>query len=151
MSGDLGQGSSGHGQSCGPPWPSLPQLRVPRISVLVLRLRASLVVPASNGIFNRQHDERRITCKPDSLLGHLYAVKRHHDQHAIPFLTKGATHQLTRTLGLEYALIHGPEALAPRKREALTPGMVRALIRAVDGVRTNLPGFPDSSRGRGAH
>jgi hypothetical protein len=32
---------------------------VPRISVLVLRLRASLVVPASNGIFNRQHDERR--------------------------------------------------------------------------------------------
>ena len=89
----------------------------------------------------------RITCKPDSLLGHLYAVKRHHDQHAIPFLTKGATHQLTRTLGLEYELVHGPEALAPRKREALTPRMVRALIRAVDGVRINLLGFHDVPRG----
>ena len=83
----------------------------------------------------------RVTCKPDSLLGHLYAVKREHDKHAIPFLTKGVTYQLTRTLGVEYELVHGPEALAPRKREALTPGMVRALIRAVDGLRIDLLGY----------
>lgn len=83
----------------------------------------------------------RVTCKPGSLLGHLYAVKREHDKHALTFLTKGATHQLTRTLGIEYELIHGPEALAPRKREALTPGTVRALTRAVDGLRIDLHGF----------
>ena len=43
------------------------------------------------------------------------------------------THQVTRCLGLEYELIHGSESLAPRKREALTPAMVKSLIRAVDG------------------
>jgi hypothetical protein len=80
----------------------------------------------------------RVTCKPESLLGRLYAVKREREKHAITFLTKGMTHQLTRTLLLEYELIHGPEALAPRKREALTLSIVRALIRAVDGRRINL-------------
>jgi hypothetical protein len=47
-------------------------------------------------------------------------------------------HQVTKSLGLEYELIHGPESLAPRKREALTPGMVKPLIRAVDGLPTSL-------------
>jgi hypothetical protein len=80
----------------------------------------------------------RITCKPGSLLAHLYAVKREHDKLGLPFLTKGMTHQVTKSLGLEYILIHGPEALAPRKREALTPTMVKALIRAVNGLPTTL-------------
>jgi hypothetical protein len=56
-------------------------------------------------------------------LAHLYAVKREHDKLGLPFLTKGMTHQVTKSLGMEYILIHGPEALAPRKREALTPTM----------------------------
>jgi hypothetical protein len=80
----------------------------------------------------------RITCKPSSLLAHLYAVKREHDKLGLPFLTKGMAHQVTKSLGLEYILIHGPEALAPRKREALTPAMVKALIRAVNGLPTTL-------------
>ena len=80
----------------------------------------------------------RITCKPESLLGHLYAVKREHDKLAQPFLTKGQTFQLAKTLGREYLLTHGPEALAPRKREALTPQMVKALIQAVDGLVCNM-------------
>jgi hypothetical protein len=36
----------------------------------------------------------RITCKPESLLGHLYAAKREHEKHKITFLPKGMTHQL---------------------------------------------------------
>ena len=83
----------------------------------------------------------RTTCKPESLLSHLYAVKREHDKHAIPFLTRGMTHQLTLALGREYELVHGPEALAPGKREALTPSMVRALVRAVDGLRFDSHGL----------
>jgi hypothetical protein len=50
-------------------------------------------------------------------------------------------HQLTIASGREYDIIHSPEALAPRKREALTPSVVRALIRAVDGRRINLRVF----------
>jgi hypothetical protein len=80
----------------------------------------------------------RVTCKPDSLLAHLYAVKREHDKQGLTFLTKGMAHQVTKSLGLEYELIHGPESLAPRKREALTPAMVKALIRAVNGLPTIL-------------
>jgi hypothetical protein len=71
-------------------------------------------------------------------LAHLYAVKREHDKQGLTFLTKGMTHQVTKSLGLEYELIHGPESLAPRKREALTPAMVKALIRAVNGLPTTL-------------
>jgi hypothetical protein len=82
----------------------------------------------------------RTTSKPESLLGHLYAVKSERDTYAISFLTKGMTHQLTLTLGREYELVHGPESLAPRKRESLTPRMVRALIRAVDGQLIDLRG-----------
>ena len=80
----------------------------------------------------------RVTCKPDSLLAHLYAVKREHDKHGLTFLTKGSTHQVTKSLGLEYAMVHGPEALAPRKQEALSPAMVKALIRTVNGLPTTL-------------
>jgi hypothetical protein len=80
----------------------------------------------------------RVTCKPGILLAHLYAVKREHDKQSLTFLTKGMTHQVTKSLGLEYELIHGPESLAPRKREALTPAMVKALIRAVNGLPTTL-------------
>jgi hypothetical protein len=80
----------------------------------------------------------RVTCKPDSLLAHLYAVKREHDKQGLTFLTKGMAHQVTKCLGLEYELIHGPESLAPRKREALAPAMVKALIRAVNGLPTSL-------------
>jgi hypothetical protein len=79
-----------------------------------------------------------VTCKPDSLLAHLYAVKREHDKQGLNFLTKGMTHQVTKSLGLEYELIHQPESLAPRKREALTPAMVKTLIRAVDGLPTTV-------------
>jgi hypothetical protein len=56
-------------------------------------------------------------------------------------------HQLTLILEREYALMHGPEALAPRKREALTPSIARALIRAVDGRRINFRGFAFAPHG----
>ena len=82
-----------------------------------------------------------MTCKPGSLLEHLYAVKREHEKQDLAFLTKGITHYATKSLGMEYEIIHGPESLAPRKREALTPTMVKSLIRAVVGLRTKLRGF----------
>jgi hypothetical protein len=81
-----------------------------------------------------------VTCKPGSLLEHLYAVKREHEKQDLAFLTKGITHYATKSLGMEYEIIHGPESLAPRKREALAPDMAKALIRAVDGLQTTLRG-----------
>ena len=54
-------------------------------------------------------------------MSHLNAVKREHDKHAVTFLTKGMTQQLTLALGRECELIHGPEALAPCKLESTSP------------------------------
>jgi hypothetical protein len=48
------------------------------------------------------------------------------------------TQEVAKSLGQEHARVHGPEALAPRKQEALTPAMVKALIRAVNGLPTTL-------------
>jgi hypothetical protein len=85
----------------------------------------------------------RVTCKPGGLLAHLYAVKREHDKQVLAFLTKGTTREIVKSFGLEYELVHGPESLTPRKREALTPITVKALIRAVDGPRLQTRGCPE--------
>jgi hypothetical protein len=75
-------------------------------------------------------------------LAHLYVVKREHDKQGLTFLTKGVTNEVIRSLvGLEYELVHGHEALAPRKHEAMTPTMVKTVMRAVDGLQTSLRGF----------
>ena len=89
----------------------------------------------------------RADVKPGTLLGHLYAVKRVHEANGLEFLTRGQSSQVINSLTREYELIHGPEALMPQKREGFTPGMVRMLLRAVDGLKLGTRKHPEILRG----
>ena len=89
----------------------------------------------------------RADVKPGTLSGHLYAVKRVHEANGLEFLTRGQSSQVINSLTREYELIHGPEALMPQKREGFTPGMVRMLLRAVDGLKLGTRKHPEIFRG----
>jgi hypothetical protein len=46
----------------------------------------------------------RVTCKPDSLLAHLYAVKREHDKQGLISLTRGMAYQVTKSKALDRSM-----------------------------------------------
>ena len=85
----------------------------------------------------------RSSVKPNTLLGHLYAVKRVHEANGFEFLTRGQTSQVIRFLAVEYELVHGPEALIPHKREGFAPNTVKTLIENVDGLKTTSRKYPN--------
>ena len=64
-----------------------------------------------------------------------------HGKYSLALYKKGAALQLAKSLGREYVPVHGPYAVAPRKREALTPSTAKALIRELGGLQTNICGL----------
>ena len=73
--------------------------------------------------------------KPNTLKGHLYVVKRVHAQRRIVFNTKGAFKAIFDYLCREYELIHGPEALIPRRREGFSREHVLKMLHGLAGLR----------------
>ena len=69
--------------------------------------------------------------KPSSIMAYLYAVARVHEQNGLSFNIRGKVKHLKDYISREYALVHGPEALIPRRREGFTRKMVRDLLAAL--------------------
>ena len=73
--------------------------------------------------------------KAATALGHLYRVAKVHKNHDLEFTTTTVVRQIVKYLAREYALVHGPEALAPRRRESLSRQMLRNMLANLDNLR----------------
>ena len=80
--------------------------------------------------------------KPASVMAYLYAVARVHEMNGCSFLVRGRVKHLKQYISVEYALVHGPEALIPRRREGITRDMVRRMLEALPGLATSSRAYP---------
>ena len=87
----------------------------------------------------------RISAKPSTFLGHLHGVARVHEANDIEFATKGTVKRTVQYLCQEYELLHGFEALAPRRREGFSRSMLRKMLISLDGLHLRSRAFPEVS------
>jgi len=80
--------------------------------------------------------------KAATALGHLYRVAKVHKNHDLEFTTTTVVRQIVKYLAREYAFVHGPEALAPRRREGLSRQMLRSMLANLDNLRIRSREFP---------
>ncbi len=77
----------------------------------------------------------RTQIKVSTAVGHLYRVAKIHQAHDLEFTTKKTVHQVVKYLAREYELVHGPEALVPRRREGFSRKMLRSMLANLHGLR----------------
>jgi hypothetical protein len=76
----------------------------------------------------------RLSAKPATLMGDLYAVQRVHKQNERTFLITGMVHVVRHYLCTEYELLHGPESLVPQRREGFSRAHLRSMLACPSGL-----------------
>ena len=85
----------------------------------------------------------RALAKPGTLMGYLYAVKRHHNLHGRRFEAFLLVKPVLRSITSQYAQRFGPEALLPVRSEPFSGPVIRRLLEASnDNLALALRDFP---------